>query len=510
MTKKILLAAAVCFFACTEIPEDCGNQFIDSDTQFCVNKQTFEKCWGKAFDPLTEFCYENVVYNKCNGQVYTPPDNPCGERSSSSIGSSSSLNIIGNSSSSVVGSSSSLNISSSSNQNISSSSSSNIGNSSSSEASSSSSLNTGGSSSSATPSSSSVALSSSSSVPSSSATFTCTMTATTGTKGMAISPIPTASCNGTSVITGLSWTPSGYTPTTEGSVSVSVTANSGVCSGMTTPCGSINVSAPKLECDMTATEVELGTKISPIPTVTCSGTLVTSLSWTPANLIPATFGYVSVRVSASSGLCSGMTIDCGDIVVNETEIEHYGKMKKQFYDVRDGKKYVYVVIGTQTWMAENLNYNATGSRCYGDNSGNDSQGNCVKYGRLYNWNTAKTVCPEGWHLPSIEEWSALSIYVRSNSDCSNCDATKLKTISDWNSNGNGMDEYGFSALPGGYYSDGSFSNVGGSSFWWSSSELYSGNSSSLIYSRGMSYNLENVNSYPMNRSSLQSVRCMKD
>jgi len=135
-----------------------------------------------------------------------------------------------------------------------------------------------------------------------------------------------------------------------------------------------------------------------------------------------------------------------------------------FKDSRDGNTYKKVTIGTQTWMAENLNYAADNSVCY-----NNSADNCAEYGRLYDWSTALTVCPSGWHLPSNNEWDLLEDNVGGRSTA----GTKLKSSTGWKDDGNGTNEYLFSALPGGYgNSDGSFYGAGNYGFWWSATEYY--------------------------------------
>jgi len=114
-----------------------------------------------------------------------------------------------------------------------------------------------------------------------------------------------------------------------------------------------------------------------------------------------------------------------------------------FTDPRDGQVYPYKKIGTQVWMTKNLNYAAAGSLCY-----DNSPANCNIYGRLYDWNTAQTVAPPGWHLPSEAEWTILLNYLGGNLVAGG----KMKTTTGWNSPNEGAtNSSGFSALPAGYY-----------------------------------------------------------
>jgi len=168
-----------------------------------------------------------------------------------------------------------------------------------------------------------------------------------------------------------------------------------------------------------------------------------------------------------------------------------------FTDPRDKKTYKTAKIGEQVWMAENLNYAAESSKCY-----NDSTAYCEKYGRLYNWQTAIKACPSGWHLPSKEEWDILVNFAGGDSIA----GKKLKAASGWKS-GNGTDEFGFSALPGGFgKSDGSFSVVGNRGYWWSSSE----DSSDYAFFQYMFYDNERADYLFYGRSGLFSVRCVRD
>ena len=171
-----------------------------------------------------------------------------------------------------------------------------------------------------------------------------------------------------------------------------------------------------------------------------------------------------------------------------------------FMDSRDEQIYKIVTIGTQTWMAQNLNYSGddgAGNRAYttgwcygvgpGDTTDHSDSSTCNTYGRFYNWTSAMAIsetylgttwgssdtvkhqgiCPEGWHVPTNTEWSTLADYL-GGSDTA---GFFLKSTSGWSSDGNGSDAYGFSALPAGYrYSNGVWYNQGGSAYFWSASE----------------------------------------
>jgi len=182
-------------------------------------------------------------------------------------------------------------------------------------------------------------------------------------------------------------------------------------------------------------------------------------------------------------------------------------------DTRDNQVYKTVVIGTQTWMAENLNFDTldgTGSRCY-----NNDASYCATYGRLYNWNTVMAgsvssatspsgvqgICPSGWHVPSNAEWTVLTDYVDSSTA-----GTQLKANSSLWSTNTGMDDYGFSALPGGDYYGSDFYFVGYGGYWWSATAY----SSTYAYYRNMCYYYAFVSSGGYDKSYGFSLRCVKD
>ena len=203
-------------------------------------------------------------------------------------------------------------------------------------------------------------------------------------------------------------------------------------------------------------------------------------------------------------------------------------LRKTMTDARDGQTYKIVTIGTQTWMAENLNYNynqgTAVSLCR-----TNGLGSCVKkYGRFYRWSaamdsasvfstagsgcgykencasngTVRGVCPEGWHLPSENEWATLFAAVGG----SNVAATNLKSSNGWATEiGSGTDSYGFSALPAGLYSYywGSFRDLDSTANFWSSTEYNSTTARdiSLKYEAKLEHNL---------KYNAKTIRCIQD
>ena len=164
-------------------------------------------------------------------------------------------------------------------------------------------------------------------------------------------------------------------------------------------------------------------------------------------------------------------------------------------DNRDGKEYRTVKIGNQTWMAENLNYETQDSYCY-----EDDESNCSKYGRLYKWNVAKKACPDSWHLPSKAEFETLFSSVGGKQVA----GKHLKSNSGWDE-GNGTDDFGFTALHAGHRNGSGYYGKEDASFW-----SFTEGNSDLASGMLLRYDNDNADMYYYNKHSAFSVRCLQD
>lgn len=206
-------------------------------------------------------------------------------------------------------------------------------------------------------------------------------------------------------------------------------------------------------------------------------------------------------------------------------------------DSRDGKTYKTVQIGDKVWMAENLNFDynhsTAKSMCY-----DNKPENCEKYGRLYTWaaamdsaaifskdgarcgygkkcdaiGTVRGVCPEGWHLPSKEEFEDLKTLAGQKAADIKKAGTVLKSTTGWKENdgksGNGTDGLGFGALLAGDYNSifGHFNFEGSSADFWSSTEL----NERYAYDLTLYYSSEYAFVYVDIKDFGYSVRCVKN
>ncbi|MBR5412501.1 MAG: hypothetical protein IK114_05605 [Fibrobacter sp.] len=174
-------------------------------------------------------------------------------------------------------------------------------------------------------------------------------------------------------------------------------------------------------------------------------------------------GCVKAKYGKTDTLSNGLVYTCSSTGWSKTGTFSDQNDCTDIY-ISSCKVYKGVQIGTQVWMAENLNPKS-GGFCY-----NDSTENCTKYGRLYRWSAAmdsagtfwpnpqskcgygktctvtyphRGVCPTGWHIPTISEFETLAATVG--------DMMKLRSTTGWtSSSANGTDDYSFTALPAGY------------------------------------------------------------
>jgi uncharacterized protein (TIGR02145 family) len=218
----------------------------------------------------------------------------------------------------------------------------------------------------------------------------------------------------------------------------------------------------------------------------------------------------------------------------------YGTMTDQ-----DGNVYKTIVIGTQTWMAENLrvatyrNGNpipnvtdiatwatlATGAFVNLNNTKDIDQ--IATYGRMYNWfsvTDSRNIAPPGWHVPTNADWTILENYLTANgfnydgTTTGNKSGKALASAAGWISSTDegsiGNIDYpakrnatGFTALPSGYLVEyGYFYDFGSESLWWSATEYDASNALNLILINDWNYVL---NVFSKKVCGL-SVRCVKD
>jgi len=204
----------------------------------------------------------------------------------------------------------------------------------------------------------------------------------------------------------------------------------------------------------------------------------------------------SMKVSSSSSKPSSSSIQTGIIEGDPVEYK--------------GETYKTVIIANKTWMARNLNYNVSGSKCY-----DNKPANCTTYGKLYDWNMAMTACTDGWRLPSGEDWNALMKFLNpSCKDYEDCNkaGTKLKATSGWKATSGippGTNIFGFTALPGGGNNDSqnTFFNIEECGNWWSSAEQSKNNAYVLFM---CSFNESVKWDYSSKSINFYSVRCVKD
>ncbi len=171
-----------------------------------------------------------------------------------------------------------------------------------------------------------------------------------------------------------------------------------------------------------------------------------------------------------------------------------------FTDTRDGQGYLSIVIGTQTWMAENLRYQASGSICY-----EGLAENCTNYGYLYSFDQARNACPTGWHLPTDDEWGILEAFL-------GMDASDLP-LDGWRGTNQGAQlkeggGSGFRANMAGFRINQTSAEQGNKTAFWSQTDDPS--NLNFVSGRELNSSDKRVRRLGLRKTDDYSVRCLKD
>jgi len=324
------------------------------------------------------------------------------------------------------------------------------------------------------------------------------------------------------------------TPSVTSGDVTNITTTTASCSGNVTSDGGSSVTARGVCWSTSQNPTTSNSK-------TTNGTGVGTYTSHITGLSPNTTYYVRAYATNSQGTAYGEQRTFRTLTASDIE---YGS----FTDSRDGIVYKTVTIGEQVWMAENLaylpsvvgpateSYTAPYYYVYGYDGTSvataKATSNYTTYGVLYNWPAALTACPEGWHLPSDEEWTQLETYLANNGH--NYDgslggdnirdkiAISLASATGWDADpenypgaiGNTNPAYdayrnksGFSALPGGYRRrSGAFDVIGIDGTWWSSTQY----GTHSAWFRALHYSNSHVRRNTTDREDGLSVRCMRD
>lgn len=235
------------------------------------------------------------------------------------------------------------------------------------------------------------------------------------------------------------------------------------------------------------------------------------------------------------------------VLTNNTITANYAMANCGTVTDIDGNTYNTVIIGNQCWMKENLRTTrfadgvtiSLGNTSYSSSTAyryypNNTSSNVTAYGYLYNWPAVmhgsassstnpsgiRGVCPTGWHVPSIAEWTQLTNYLSSHNayicgDATTNIAKALASTTGWSSSaiacavGNQPaqnNSTGFGAMPAGYFAGGGYYDFSSYVYFWSATEYSSSNS----YCRRFNYNTQTVYTNSYSKEQGYSVRCLRD